>query len=246
MTDSRACNKCHQVKPLTDFALKKGGLYGRAAQCRACRKIYLAEYAQKNAERISRRMKIYYQATKPARQAYSKKWEAENKARKNKTRIEWAKNNPEKVAVISKRYRENNKDLVIAWRNQYLAKNKIKIKQRESDYRKNNREKILAAQKSWRLQNPEAYKIYNNLRRARLAQNSTFKVDRKEIKTLLAKSCAYCNEQSTEIDHIIPLLRGGSHSIGNLIGACKSCNNSKGPKTIMEWRVFKMSQETRL
>jgi 5-methylcytosine-specific restriction endonuclease McrA len=50
--------------------------------------------------------------------------------------------------------------------------------------------------------------------------------------------CAYCGEQRPlQRDHIIPVTRGGQHSIGNLIPACKRCNLSKMDKFIMEWRL---------
>jgi 5-methylcytosine-specific restriction endonuclease McrA len=37
-------------------------------------------------------------------------------------------------------------------------------------------------------------------------------------------------------DHIIPLARKGTHSIGNLVPACHACNASKGKKLISEWK----------
>lgn len=41
------------------------------------------------------------------------------------------------------------------------------------------------------------------------------------------------------MDHIIPVIRGGNHSIGNLTPACASCNASKNHRTVMEWRLSK-------
>jgi len=52
--------------------------------------------------------------------------------------------------------------------------------------------------------------------------------------------CAYCQERPwSHRDHIIPLARGGRHSIGNLLPACAPCNHSKGSKTLAEWRAWK-------
>ncbi|WP_431863023.1 HNH endonuclease [Microbacterium algeriense] len=39
------------------------------------------------------------------------------------------------------------------------------------------------------------------------------------------------------LDHVMPIARGGSHSIGNLTAACARCNLSKGALTVMEWRM---------
>lgn len=38
-----------------------------------------------------------------------------------------------------------------------------------------------------------------------------------------------------EVDHIVPLSRGGNHSYENLQCLCKSCNSSKGAKLMSEW-----------
>ena len=50
--------------------------------------------------------------------------------------------------------------------------------------------------------------------------------------------CFYCGRK-TELtfDHVMPVSRGGRHSIGNVLPACGSCNSSKNNRTIMEWRV---------
>ena len=43
--------------------------------------------------------------------------------------------------------------------------------------------------------------------------------------------CHYCNEkflkQELTMDHILPLVRGGKSIKGNLVVACKKCNNEK-------------------
>lgn len=50
-------------------------------------------------------------------------------------------------------------------------------------------------------------------------------------------ACAYCGCTSGpfEVDHIIPVSRGGGNDPENLTCACRSCNRSKGAKTINEW-----------
>lgn len=38
------------------------------------------------------------------------------------------------------------------------------------------------------------------------------------------------------MDHVVPLSRGGRHSIGNILPACESCNLSKHASYLVEWR----------
>lgn len=48
--------------------------------------------------------------------------------------------------------------------------------------------------------------------------------------------CVYCgSSEDLTCDHVIPLVRGGSNEHANLATACRSCNSSKGDKTLEEW-----------
>jgi 5-methylcytosine-specific restriction endonuclease McrA len=54
--------------------------------------------------------------------------------------------------------------------------------------------------------------------------------------------CTYCGSNKLlEGDHIVPLSRGGSNTFGNLATACRPCNQSKGSKTVEEWRTSAQS-----
>ncbi len=53
--------------------------------------------------------------------------------------------------------------------------------------------------------------------------------------------CHYCQQQflPTELtmDHLIPLVRGGKSTRGNIVPACKECNNKKKYALPWEWEV---------
>lgn len=50
--------------------------------------------------------------------------------------------------------------------------------------------------------------------------------------------CAYCGERPTKIhmDHVVPLMRGGKHQIGNVLPACAPCNLSKNARLLADWK----------
>lgn len=47
--------------------------------------------------------------------------------------------------------------------------------------------------------------------------------------------CAYCGFIAEEVDHIIPVSRGGGDALENLTPACWECNHEKTDLTVDEW-----------
>jgi 5-methylcytosine-specific restriction endonuclease McrA len=50
-------------------------------------------------------------------------------------------------------------------------------------------------------------------------------------------TCVYCGQvlDEPQIDHVVPICRGGSNDLANLVTSCSACNLSKGRKTLEEW-----------
>lgn len=98
---------------------------------------------------------------------------------------------------------------------------------------------------NWRARNREAVtearRAFNHARRARMASAGIFEVTQRDWERMCAQyrsCCAYCGARPDrlEMDHVIPIARGGSHSIGNLVPACRACNGSKNALLLSEWR----------
>lgn len=53
---------------------------------------------------------------------------------------------------------------------------------------------------------------------------------------LFGNKCVYCDGAFQEIDHFIPLSKGGTHSLDNLVPSCMFCNRSKNNRLFgTEW-----------
>lgn len=62
-------------------------------------------------------------------------------------------------------------------------------------------------------------------------------------KRRLAKGvCHYCGRPASPkdltMDHIVPISRGGRTTKGNVVPACKECNNAKTQLLPMEWEKY--------
>ena len=54
-------------------------------------------------------------------------------------------------------------------------------------------------------------------------------------------ACAYCRVQvGLEMDHIIPLSKGGLHNSANIVPACKPCNASRGNHSVWPPRLARV------
>jgi 5-methylcytosine-specific restriction endonuclease McrA len=136
---------------------------------------------------------------------------------------EWRKRNYEKYRSYNKEWNEQNYNKTLA------SKRK---------YRDANKEEIKAKSRLSSKENPQWSVRRTLIRRRNFANCLKFKISAKEIYKLRAANCFYCEKPGpSELDHVIPISRGGSHGIGNLLPACRFCNASKSDQTIMEWRT---------
>jgi 5-methylcytosine-specific restriction endonuclease McrA len=107
--------------------------------------------------------------------------------------------------------------------------NSEKGKQYHKKYIKDNYDNFLAKQRK-----------NETARRVKQAGNGVFVISSKDMKRLLSSCCAECGSyDKIHLDHVIPVSRGGRHSIGNLQPLCQRCNLSKNNKLNIEWKHWK-------
>lgn len=103
------------------------------------------------------------------------------------------------------------------------------------------RERRIAYAIEYGRRRPEVGKASRARRKALAREAGILEVSARDWRRLCARHdqrCFYCSERKLlTMDHVIPIIRGGRHSIGNIVPACVSCNSSKSRRFIMEWRV---------
>ena len=110
-------------------------------------------------------------------------------------------------------------------------------------WRKSNPERAREAQQAYRKANPLKVRTFVENRRAlKLSAPGTHTAEQVRSQLYAQQgNCDYCYVhmgQAFTIDHVIPLSRGGSNGIENIVCACGSCNSSKGTKTGEEFRAY--------
>lgn len=129
--------------------------------------------------------------------------------------------------------------------NEECAKEMKRLRSAEAaeDYER-NRERRIEQAKQWQKGNKDKVQIRNQNRRARrVGADGSHTLE--ETNLLLQDQdhkCACCGEQLTEsnrhLDHIMPLVLGGSNYIENLQWLCQFCNNSKGGRHPDDWFAY--------
>lgn len=141
----------------------------------------------------------------------------------------------------NREYKEQNREKSNKQAREYYTKNAEKIKPKQQvkarAYYWKNPEKSRASRATYRKNNPEIVHENNCIRRARLAGapiNDFSAAQWKELKDIFNHCCAYCEAPTEKLtqDHITPLALGGSHTLHNIVPACRTCNTQKALRNV--------------
>ena len=151
--------------------------------------------------------------------------------------------NPEKRRAYQREYIRRNYDRHLEhskmamrrWR----ANNPEARVARDRAYKVRHKEQVNAGHVRYRKNHPEQRLAISRRRRAReLGATGNYTVS--EWLVLLEyydQRCGYCGDGGRmQADHRVPLSRGGSHNIANIIPACGPCNRQKATMTDVEFR----------
>ncbi len=221
--ECRKCSHCNEWKPLSEFYICKSRWDGVNHDCKLCNFIAGQKFRATNSEeRLAKRRKKYVEEIKdkPEQKAYVK---------------EYSETHKEEIRKRSKAYKEAHREEIRQKAKEYHECNKVTITEKARLYRQTERGK-------------EVGRIHTIRRRSRKKElPDTLTVS--EWKVILQSQNNYCAGCATEftglippqMDHIIPITKGGSTTKENVQALCEHCNMSKGNRTnwtypyVREW-----------
>lgn len=152
---------------------------------------------------------------------------------------QWAKANRDRKATVDARRRNKNKEINPNYFRDHYAKNKEVKKQKSRDWYKANTERALKAQREWCAKHRELVREIGrrsaSTRRARKKAVFVELVDPRVVFERAKGVCGICRKRVDmnsrwEVDHVIPVSKGGTHSYDNVQLAHRKCNREKSAK----------------
>ena len=257
----KRCTKCGENKPNTNeyFAFSNKSKGTLRPSCKVCDKKYrennkdkikeyhkknkvkILEYAKEYRENNKVKIKEYYENNKDRlkelKKAYMKEYNEKNKDRLREYNKEY-----------NKEYREKNKDKLKKSKKEYYENNKDKLKERNKEYykeyRERNKDKLKERNKEYmkeyRERNKDKLKERDKRYRHKKRGNGGSYTQLQWLDTLeyFDYKCAYtgeCIKHGCHVEHIVPVSKGGTSYIWNLVPSTASANLSKHNRDMEEW-----------
>lgn len=191
---------------------------------------YQREYQQKNQAKLLAAHREYWQRNREKLLENKKNYWQQNRERLSAKKKEYATQYRERFREYHQAYRQSyyqhNRDRIRAWHQEYGKQNRSVLRERLKDWRRTPRGRFSQAQESRK-------------RRIRLksCHRSSYTLDQVQgLYQAFEHSCTYCGSiEKLTLDHFLPISKGGSDCLGNLIPACGQCNSSKYNKDPLMW-----------
>ncbi len=228
------CKRCRR-KP----RLKKGRL------CRECLNIYQREWRQNNLYQNRQHQKNYHERHKRKINARKRKWRRANYLKNTNYYRNYYRQHKDAMRETNKRWRSRNRVKVRkAQRRRYWA-DPVRYCGYAKKYAPRFPEVVRKRGREYAKNNPEKIRVLLHQRRARIekADGRFTHQEWRELCTSYKWLCGYCETKLTiktaSPDHRIPLARGGTNYIQNIIPSCLPCNLRKHAKTEEEFRALR-------
>lgn len=201
----KTCKKCLKDMPLENFYIRNVKTNLRRTVCKTCMYEDSKKYKELNKEKTIQQQKDYRIKNKDRLSSYIKNYNIKNKDR---------------LSEVKRKYYDKNIDIISQYNYDYYKKNKEDIIKKVILYTKT--EKGIISKKNT-----------SNKRRLIKKNGNIDTVALLEMKNK-SNNCYWCDckilNNNYHLDHYIPLSKGGSHTIDNIVISCPSCNLRKSNK----------------
>lgn len=202
---AKACRRCGERKPISDFNVDNGSADGFQYKCRAC---------QKDVRRD---------------------WYLLNREDEIQKSIAWARNNPEKAREKDRRRAILRPGRTTPHIRNWRARNPEHSNALSRAWKKANPEKVRASARALYAKNPDRNLAQRHARRAKSPHTGKVftRKDVVRIFALQKGKCACCATalgRRFHRDHIMPLALGGTNDPLNIQILCPPCNHRKHAK----------------
>lgn len=171
--ETKKCNKCEEVKPISDYHKDKKGVFGVVGACKQCVKKKTRLYYKNNKTKIDNANKKYLEKNKDKILISQKLYREKNVDKIKSSAKIWREKNKPKQAEYLEKYQEENKEGLKEYRKKYYLKNRDKILKYHIDYDCENRDKLKEYGKEWRFKNKDSI---NSKARNKKKTNIQFKM----------------------------------------------------------------------
>lgn len=201
------------------------------------KKLYMAEYRRKNAEKIAAQAKVqkaaYYAKNKEKVNSDNKRRYESDKGTALARNAAWVEKNKEKVTAYQTAYRDGHRSEASAYFKARFAANREKLIAQQCAYAKANKERVNARNRGWAKRNPMNVRVRCAIRRSRVRTATPAWADLADIKAVYQEA----HHMQMHVDHVIPLkhpLVCGLHVWDNLQLLSEVANKAKGNRFDME------------
>lgn len=256
----KKCISCKKEKDLSNFSKSKNNKDGLKTYCKKCASEQNKKYREKNRSNINKKKRQEYHISKINKEERTEQ-EIKNGGKVCTVCNSYKEidnfykrgnggfyNYCKKCALKSqKRYTLKNRSKINNRKREYYKNNKKKFSDYYHEYNKNNKEYNRQKAKKWAESNKERYrenqKLYAHKRRV-LLKNVKHDFNKEEWKKCQeffsdekGKYCAYCGKHTENItlDHVIPVIKNGSHTKENILPSCSNCNSQKSSTDFLKW-----------
>lgn len=225
--ETKTCTKCFIEKQLSDFYKAKLGKYGLTAICKTCSNAATKIWNDNNKERVKENQRKYVAANREKVREKDRKYKHTHRELVNERSKIYKQTHPEKV----KKYKDEHREQDNLYHRIRYAENIEKERQRSKDKYIRDKVHVQEYNKNYHATHQGLRQEYKRKYRAR-RKNAEGYITKKEWDELLDRfnhTCLRCGRTDIKLtlDHVIPLTRGGSHTIDNAQPLCISCNSIK-------------------